>query len=53
MRHHGIGFFLNELGAFATPLMYCFREREGILDLFEMLCGARITTSYLRPGGVF
>jgi NADH-quinone oxidoreductase subunit D len=46
------GFFLQELGAFATPLMYCFRERERILDLFEMLCGARITLSYMRPGGV-
>ena len=33
------GFFLNDLGALATPLMYCFREREKILDLFEMLCG--------------
>jgi NADH-quinone oxidoreductase subunit D len=33
--------------------MYCFRERERILDLFEMLCGARITVSYMRPGGVF
>ena len=49
----GIGFFLNELGAFTTPLMYCFREREKILDLFEMMCGARITLSYMRPGGVF
>ncbi|MEE8442289.1 MAG: NADH-quinone oxidoreductase subunit D [Dehalococcoidia bacterium] len=47
------GFLLNDLGAFATPLMYCFREREKILDLFEMLCGARITVSYLRMGGVF
>ncbi len=47
------GFFLNDVGAFATPLMYCFRERERILDLFEMLCGARITLSYMRPGGVF
>ena len=46
------GFLLNDLGAFATPLMYCFRERERILDLFEMLCGARITLSYMRPGGV-
>ena len=49
----GIGFFLNDLGAFATPLMYCFRERERILDMFEMLCGARITVSYMRIGGVF
>ena len=48
-----IGFFLQDLGALATPLMYCFRLRETILDLFEMLCGARITVSYMRPGGVF
>ena len=47
------GFFLNDLGALATPLMYCFREREKILDLFEMLCGARITLSYMRVGGIF
>ena len=47
------GFLLNDLGAFATPLMYCFREREKILDLFEMLCGARITMTYMRVGGVF
>lgn len=33
-------------------LMYAFREREEILDLFEMACGARLTTSYLRVGGV-
>ena len=33
--------------------MYAFRSRERILDLFEMLCGARITVSYMRPGGVF
>ena len=46
------GFFLQDLGAFATPLMYCFRERERVLDLMEMLCGARITFSYMRPGGV-
>ncbi len=48
-----IGFFLQDLGALGTPLMYCFRERERILDLFEMLCGARITVSYMRPGGVY
>ena len=48
-----IGFFLQDLGATGTPLMYCFRERERILDLFEMLCGARITVSYMRPGGVY
>lgn len=48
-----IGFFLQELGTFGTSLMYTFRSRERILDLFEMLCGARITLSYMRPGGVF
>ena len=47
------GFLANDMGALATPLMYCFRERERILDLFEMLCGARVTVSYMRPGGVF
>ena len=47
------GFLMQELGTFGgTPLMYCFRERERILDMFEMLCGARITVSYMRPGGV-
>ena len=49
----GIGFFLQDLGTLGTPLMYGFRLRERILDLFEMLCGARITVSYMRPGGVF
>ncbi|NOX62475.1 MAG: NADH-quinone oxidoreductase subunit D [Chloroflexi bacterium] len=33
-------------------LMYAFREREAILDLFEMVCGARLTTSYIQVGGV-
>ena len=49
----GTGFLINDLGAFITPLMYCFRERERILELFEMLCGARITLTYMRVGGVF
>ena len=50
----GVGFFLAELGVFGgTALMYAFRERERILEMFEMLCGARITVSYMRIGGVF
>ena len=49
----GVGFFLQDLGTLGTPLMYGFRIREKILDLFEMLCGARITLAYMRPGGVF
>ena len=47
-----IGSFLNDMGALGTPWMYMFREREKILDLFEMVCGARITHSYMRVGGV-
>ncbi len=46
-----VGTFGLDLGA-STPFIYCFREREDILDLFEMACGARLTYSYLRPGGV-
>jgi NADH-quinone oxidoreductase subunit D len=41
-----------DMGAF-TPFLYCFREREWILMLFEKICGARLTYSYLRIGGVF
>jgi NADH dehydrogenase I D subunit len=40
-----------DIGAM-TVFLYCFREREKILDLFERLCGARLTVSYLRIGGV-
>ena len=40
-----------DLGAF-TPFLYAFREREMVLDLFEMLCGARLTYNYIRLGGV-
>ena len=47
-----IGFLINDLGAWQTPLMWMFREREKILDLFDMVCGARITFSYMRVGGV-
>jgi NADH-quinone oxidoreductase subunit D len=40
-----------DLGSF-TPFMWAFRERERILDLFEELCGARLTYSYITVGGV-
>jgi NADH-quinone oxidoreductase subunit D len=40
-----------DTGAF-TPFLYAFREREMLLDLFEMLCGARLTYNYIRLGGV-
>lgn len=45
------GTFANDLGA-TTPLLYAFREREKILDIFEMACGARLTYNYYRIGGV-
>jgi len=47
-----VGAFFNDLGAFFTPFMYMFREREKILDLFEMVCGQRLTYNYMRFGGV-
>ena len=40
-----------DMGA-VTPFLYGFREREPILDLFEKVCGARLTYSYMRIGGV-
>jgi len=46
-----VGAFSLDLGA-TTPFLYAFREREDVMDLFEMACGARLTYSYIRPGGV-
>jgi NADH-quinone oxidoreductase subunit D len=40
-----------DMGSF-TPFLYAFRDREYILDLFEQLCGARLTLSYINLGGV-
>jgi NADH-quinone oxidoreductase subunit D len=40
-----------DLGA-VTPFLYAMRERELILDIFEMACGARLTYSYCRVGGL-
>ncbi len=34
-------------------LFYCFREREALMDIFEMVAGQRMMTSYFRPGGVW
>lgn len=45
------GTYGMDLGAF-TPFLYAFREREYVLDLFEQLCGARLTLSYINVGGV-
>lgn len=40
-------------GTGMAVMMYTTRERERILDLFEMVCGARLTVSYIRIGGVW
>jgi len=47
-----VGSFLNDCGAYFTPFMYMYREREDIVDLFEMVCGQRLTYNYMRIGGV-
>jgi NADH-quinone oxidoreductase subunit D len=47
-----VGTFLNDCGAFMTPVVYMMREREKILDLFEMASGQRLTYNYMRVGGV-
>jgi NADH-quinone oxidoreductase subunit D len=46
----GMGAYGLDLGTF-SPFLYAFREREMILDLFEEVCGARLTYSYLTVGG--
>jgi NADH-quinone oxidoreductase subunit D/NADH-quinone oxidoreductase subunit C/D len=47
-----IGFLLNDLGAFFTPIIYAFGERELILDVFEAVSGSRMMCNYLRFGGL-
>ncbi|HTT54287.1 MAG TPA: NADH-quinone oxidoreductase subunit D [Streptosporangiaceae bacterium] len=46
-----IGTFGLELGA-STVLLYGLREREKVLDLFELIAGLRMNMAYVRPGGV-
>ena len=40
-----------ELGAL-SPMIFAFREREKVLDIFEMVSGLRMNMAYVRPGGV-
>ncbi len=47
-----VGAFVNDCGAFMTPFLYMFREREKIIDLFDMVCGQRLLYNYMRFGGV-
>ena len=36
-----------------SVFLYCFREREMILDIMEMVSGQRMMTTYFRPGGLW
>jgi NADH-quinone oxidoreductase subunit D len=47
-----VGSIALDLGA-SSPFLYCWREREKILDFFETISGARMMTSFIRPGGLF
>ncbi len=47
-----IGMLLNDLGAYFTPALYAFEERELILDIFEAVSGSRMMCNYHRFGGV-
>jgi NADH-quinone oxidoreductase subunit D len=46
-----LGTHVMDLGA-TSVFLYCLREREAILDLFEMASGVRLMTSFIRPGGL-
>jgi len=46
-----IGTYGMDIGAF-TPFLYCLRDREKILDLFETTCGARLLYNYMWIGGL-
>ncbi len=46
-----LGTYGLDVGAF-TPFLFCFRDRERVLDLFEMTCGARLLYNYIWVGGL-
>ncbi len=47
-----VGFLLNDLGSFFTPMLYCVEARERIIDVFEATAGSRLMCNYFRFGGV-
>lgn len=47
-----LGAHALDVGA-TSPLLYCFREREDLLDCYEAVSGARMHATYYRPGGVY
>lgn len=46
-----LGFLIGDMGGWGSVLMYAFREREKILDLFESLSGSRMMCNFMRFGG--
>ncbi|MBI4577686.1 MAG: NADH dehydrogenase (quinone) subunit D [Planctomycetes bacterium] len=46
-----VGLQAMDMGAFSV-MLWCFQERERVYDIFESVCGARLTTSYTRVGGL-
>lgn len=53
LNHAGaLGFMINDMGAWQTPLAFGIREREKIVDLFETVSGSRMMCNYFRFGGV-
>ena len=47
-----LGAHTLDIGAM-TVFLYCFREREDLMDAYEAVSGARLHASYYRPGGVY
>jgi NADH-quinone oxidoreductase subunit D len=47
-----MGAFGVDVGVFATPFIYAWRERETLIDLFEEISGDRMMYAYFRPGGL-
>jgi NADH-quinone oxidoreductase subunit D len=47
-----LGAHALDVGAM-TPFLYCFREREDLMDAYEAVSGARLHAAYYRPGGVY
>ena len=48
----GIGSHAFDIGAM-TMILYTFREREDLMDVYEAVSGARLHSAYYRPGGVY
>ena len=47
-----LGAHALDVGAM-TAFLYCFREREDLMDVYEAVSGARLHAAYYRPGGVY